>query len=179
MKKVSLVQHNIDTIGQRLKRRVYGLALRLLVLVTVVVVVSFPRHARGQVDSGGFLGQIADQTGATISQAKVRLVSEEIHQERQAICSDDGDYIFPAMHPDKYMLAAEAPGFGQQSRVHLIVKVQQQVQANFMLQRGAMRQTVNVAGSQFTLQTQNASVEQVESSHLRKLASIPQQEAEK
>jgi hypothetical protein len=114
MRTVSLVYYNIETIGQCLKRQVYGLALRVLVLVAVaVVVVIFSRpHAQGEVETNGTLNQITDQTGATIFQANVRPVSEETHQERQAVCSDPFDDILSAVHPGKYALTAETLGFG-------------------------------------------------------------------
>lgn len=111
MRTVSLVYYNIETIGQCLKRQLHGLALRVLVLAAVVVISSRP-HAEGQLETNAVLSQTTDQNGATIFQANVKLVSEETRQERQAVCNDHFNGIVSAVHPGKYALTEETPGFG-------------------------------------------------------------------
>ncbi|MGH9343857.1 MAG: carboxypeptidase regulatory-like domain-containing protein, partial [Terriglobia bacterium] len=129
-------------------------------LVLILAVLSVPR-LQAQVDTGAVVGAVKDQAGAVIPGAQVTLTNEATNYTISTKTESDGSYIFTPVKVGVYTVAAEITGFRKELHSHVSVNIQQQVLVNFTLQTGMVTQTVNVSAAPPSLQTQNASVQQV------------------
>lgn len=114
-----------------------------------------------QVDTGGILGTVKDQSGAVIPNAKVTLTNEGTNLSADTTTGADGTYVFTPVRIGTYSVAAEVTGFQKVTRPHITLNVQQQVVVDFDLVPGMVTQTVEVTAAVPLLQTTNASVGQV------------------
>src|SRR5947208_15770245 len=57
-------------------------------------------------------GVIRDASGAVIPGATVTVTNPATNQVRSAISNEAGVYNFPVLHPGKYNIKVELPGFG-------------------------------------------------------------------
>ena len=97
-------------------------------------------HAHAQ----EFTGHVADTTGAAVANAKVTVLNQETGVTVAAKSTSSGDYTVPYLHPGKYTLTAEAPGFAQQQRTEITLEVGQTAVINFEMVIGALSQTITV-----------------------------------
>jgi hypothetical protein len=65
----------------------------------------------GQTSSGEVNGAVADQTGAAISAATVKLINQATGIEAQASLNKDWRFTFVNVKPGIYFLRVEAQGF--------------------------------------------------------------------
>ncbi|MGH9377606.1 MAG: carboxypeptidase regulatory-like domain-containing protein [Terriglobia bacterium] len=141
----------------RQQRKFYGI---LGFLVLILSFLSVP-GLRAQVDTGAVVGTVKDQAGAVIPSAKVTLTNEATNYTISTETESDGGYVFTPVKVGAYTVTAEIAGFRKELHFHVAVNIQQQVLVNFTLQTGMVTQTVNVNAAPPSLQTQNASIQQV------------------
>jgi hypothetical protein len=140
---------------------VFKMHCRLAVafLAAILSLGSWP--AQAQVDSGVILGTVTDPSGALIPNAKVSIKNEATDFTVTSATNERGEYEFSPVRIGTYTIVVVTPAFGQSSRLHVTVDIQQQVLVNFTLQPAAVTQTVEVTTTGEVLQTQEASVGQV------------------
>ncbi|HXJ91862.1 MAG TPA: TonB-dependent receptor [Terriglobia bacterium] len=117
--------------------------------------------ALAQVDTGGILGTIKDQSGAVIPGAKVSVTNLATGLTVTAVTGADGTYEFRPLKIGTYLVSAEREGFRKIQQENVRVDVQQRVVVDLTLLPGQLTQTVEVTGAPPALQTQEASVGQV------------------
>jgi Carboxypeptidase regulatory-like domain len=124
--------------------------------LAAMLVAASPVYAQFQ--RGAVVGTITDQTGATVSKAKVTLKNLGTNEERSGISDERGDYTFPSLLPGTYQVTAEASGFKTQvvSNVHL--DVNQTARIDLQLSVGEMVQRVEATASLQLLQTDTSEV---------------------
>ncbi len=124
-----------------------------------------PQPLFAQVDTGAILGIVKDQSGGVVPGAKVSITSEDTGLTLNTTSDASGNYIFTPVHIGNYTVEVQYQGFETVKHPHVQVQVQQQVVVNFQLSPGQVTQTVEVNAAPPALQTQNASVGQVVTSH--------------
>ena len=82
-----------------------GAALLLAALMTLSLTVF------GQTSSGEVNGAVADQAGAAVSAATVKLINQSTGIETQASLNKNGRFTFVNVKPGSYVLRVEAQGF--------------------------------------------------------------------
>ncbi|HUI42531.1 MAG TPA: carboxypeptidase-like regulatory domain-containing protein [Terriglobia bacterium] len=120
-----------------------------------------PPFVLAQVDTGGILGTVKDQSGAVVPGAKVTMTNADTGIAVSTVTGPEGTYDFRPVKIGTYSLAAELRGFRKTEHENIHVDVQQQVVVNLTLVPGEVTQTVEVTGAPPALQTQEASVGQV------------------
>src|SRR5687768_16136778 len=104
-------------------------------------------------------GSVADGTGALIPGVTVTARNVNTGIETQRITNETGTYQFPSLQPGAYTLSASLPGFQTSTRENVQLSQGQQVRFNFILQVGAVAQTVEVLSDiETALATSSASV---------------------
>jgi hypothetical protein len=101
----------------------------------------------GQTSSGEVNGTVADQTGAAVSAATVKLINRATGIETQASLNKDGRFTFVNVKPGSYVLRVEAQGFKTAQTPAFSVAVSQTVTQDMELTVGDVSQTVEVSGA--------------------------------
>jgi hypothetical protein len=101
----------------------------------------------GQTSSGEVNGTVADQTGAAVSAATVKLHNRATGIETQASLNKDGRFTFVNVKPGSYVLRVEAQGFKTAQTPAFSVAVSQTVTQDMELTVGDVSQTVEVSGA--------------------------------
>ena len=99
----------------------------------------------GQTSSGEVNGAVADQTGAAISAATVKLINQSTGIETQASLNKDGRFTFVNVKPGIYVLRVEAQGFKTAQTPAFNVAVSQTLTQNMELTVGDVSQMVEVS----------------------------------
>ena len=123
--------------------------MRLAFLATVyLLLVSVPLWAA---TGGSISGVVADQSGALIPGAKLKLVNTAQRTIYQAFSDKQGLYSFPNLPVGRYDLSVEANGFTPQRKTDLTVDTASAIRADISLAVGSQSDTVTVtseAGAQ-------------------------------
>src|SRR5215470_17182119 len=113
-------------------------ALLLAALMTLSLTVF------GQTSSGEVNGAVADQAGAAVSAATVKLINQSTGIETQASLNKNGRFTFVNVKPGGYVLRVEAEGFKTAQTPAFNVAVSQTVTKDVELTIGEVSQTVEV-----------------------------------
>ena len=125
-----------------------------LLAIFLLTNVSFAQSGRATVR-----GTVKDQQGNLVAGATVNLVNAEKNFSRTQTSSQDGSYVFTAVPPGTYKLEVEAKGFKKTSLSDVKALVDSSVEADVILEIGAVSETVNVtAGSEAPLNTADATI---------------------
>src|ERR1700723_1022290 len=124
-------------------------SMRLAFLATVyLLLVSVPLWAA---TGGSISGVVADQSGALIPGATLKLVNTAQRTIYQAVSDKQGLYSFPNLPVGHYDLSVQANGFTPQRKTDLTVDTASAIRADISLAVGSQSDTVTVtseAGAQ-------------------------------
>jgi hypothetical protein len=120
------------------------------------MILALTSSAFAQTSKGFFVGNIADQNGAVVAGAIVKITNTSTGVTRESVSSDDGGFRFDAIDPGSYRIEITQPGFKTIMRDGLIVSAAQTTTANFLLEVGTQTEMVTVTnGSDVILQSQD------------------------
>src|SRR5262245_51986330 len=102
------------------------------------------RYLAAQVSTGSVIGLINDSTGAVVSEASVRVINEDTSAERVLKTDGTGNFSPTSLPPVRYRVEASLAGFQPQSKVGLILSLDQRLTVNFALNPGEQKQSVEV-----------------------------------
>jgi Carboxypeptidase regulatory-like domain/TonB dependent receptor len=100
-----------------------------------------------QTSSGEVNGSVADQAGAAISAATVKLINQSTAIETQATLNKEGRFTFVNVKPGIYVLRVEAQGFKTAQTPAFNVAVSQTVTQDVELAVGDVSQVVEVSAA--------------------------------
>src|SRR5271157_81409 len=124
-----------------------------------VVIFAMSSAARLSAQTAGTIsGHVADTTGAVIPGVAITLTNTGTSATRSTVTTGSGDYLFPDVPPGIYNISAKLAGFKTDSSNNVEVQVQQSVRLDFILQVGAVTQSVIVTGAAALLQAENATL---------------------
>ena len=126
-------------------------APKLLVCLVVLLCAAMP--ALAQRDMGTVLGTVTDATGAIVPGATVTIIEEATGITNVVQTDPAGNYIRPLLKPGGYRVEVEAPGFKKAIQSGVVLASQSRVQANFVLELGAVTETIEVTAQPPALQT--------------------------
>lgn len=145
-----------DFVGKR-ELNCFALSCVLPLLVLLLGAIG----AQAQIDQGTITGIIQDSQNHVIAGATITLVNTDTGLMFTRQTGDSGVYTFTPMKIGKYSLTASAPGFATQTRQNFQLDVSQTLGLNFVLQPGAVSETVVVTTEADALQTEQATTGQV------------------
>ena len=98
------------------------------------MILALTSSAFAQTSKGFFVGNIADQAGAVVSGATIKITNAGTGVARVTTSTDDGSFRFDAIDPGTYRIEISQPGFKTITRDGLIISPNQTTTANFMLE---------------------------------------------
>ncbi len=124
----------------------------------LILLLAWP--AAGQVTTGTISGTVKDPTGGVLTNATVTAVDASQGIRRTVTTSDTGDFVFANMPPGTYAITAESEGFRKLTKNNAILNVADHLNVgDFVLQVGAVAESVTVMADTGALQLQSSSGE--------------------
>jgi Carboxypeptidase regulatory-like domain/TonB-dependent Receptor Plug Domain len=109
-----------------------------------------------QSSKGIIVGTIADQLGAFITGASVKVTNTATNVTRITVSSPEGSYRLDAVDPGIYIIEVAAPGFKTVARDRVVVAAGQTTEISFKLEVGTQGEVLNItADTNVVLQTQD------------------------
>lgn len=98
-----------------------------------------------QVATGSLAGTVVDPSGSGVPAAKITATNVASGAKIEAISSEAGLYVFPALPPAVYTVTAEKTGFKKLSRTDIEIRIAQRTDMNITLELGDVQETVTVS----------------------------------
>ncbi len=114
-----------------------------------------------QTNYGAIRGEVKDAQGAAIKGAQVTLTNQDTKVASTAMTNGSGLYLFPAVDPGTYKVAITFAGFKTYETTGNVVTLGATTTVDAALVVGAKTETVEVTAESVTLNTANATAEQV------------------
>jgi len=108
--------------------------------------------------SATLVGSVSDSSGALVPNTKITAVQKATGLSRSTVTNQSGNYVLPLLPVGEYDISAESTGFKKKTVSGAILEVNQEPRVDFVLEVGAVTETVNVSGQATLLQTENAVV---------------------
>src|SRR3954447_26735355 len=109
--------------------------------------------ARAQVLYGTVVGKVEDQTGAVVAKTLISLTNPAAGQSREATTDNEGRYSISNVVPGSYELTVAATGFRKYTQTGIEITINTVTRVDVRLEVGQVSETVSVAASAATLQT--------------------------
>jgi len=117
-------------------------------------------HAQA-VSIASVTGRVADEQGALMAEAQIRMTGIETGASYTAVSNSDGMYTIPSLPIGAYTLEATASGFQTYVQSGIVLRVGDQVQINVNMKVGSVSERVEVQANAAMLQTQQNTISQV------------------
>lgn len=128
-------------------------------------------YANAQMDQGSITGMVQDMQHARVTNAVVTITNPQAGLVLRTMTNRDGVYTISPVRSGHYTVTANAPGFVSVRRENVIVDVNQRSGVNFELSPGTQT-SIEVSAQAVGLQTEQASIDQVFSSHTLETAPL-------
>jgi hypothetical protein len=135
-----------------------------------LILLSLASLARSQAAKSELVGEVRDQNGALVPNARVTLTEVTTDQTASKI-STDGSFIMTNLKPGIYNVAVEAVGFKQSLREGVRLATGERVRLDVVLDPGSLTELVTVVQDASLLRTESGGLGQVISN--RKIVDIP------
>jgi len=139
-------------------------------LVFVFLALISPSVLRADV-TGSIQGVVRDPTQAAIGGAKVTVINALTNFRQETTSAADGSYRFLALPAGTYQLTATSAGFREFTTTDVVVKVNDQLQIDILLQVGSVTEKVSIAANAVQVQTENTQLGDVVDS--KKMLALP------
>ena len=114
--------------------------------------------ALAQLSTADIVGTVTDPSGALVPNAKVTLQNTDTHDQRTAVTSGTGDYLFTLLPVGHYTVTVHASGFKTANLTNLAVEAGDRARADVHLATGVENDTITVDATTPLLQADNATV---------------------
>jgi len=111
-----------------------------------------------QILYGSLMGNVTDTSSAAVPGASVRITQAESNESRTVQTNDSGVYSVPSIPAGTYTVEIRKHGFQAAARKDVAVINNSAVRVDFVLQLGAVSESVQVSAEAATLQTDGADV---------------------
>jgi hypothetical protein len=117
----------------------------------------------GQFEFGTIVGVVSDPSKAPVAGATVEIRSLATNVKREVATSAAGEYNSLPLPPGRYAITVRQQGFREQT-VEAALAVGQRLQADFLLELGAVTEQVNVTASTGVIETASSEIGQIRAS---------------
>lgn len=144
-----------------MKRMWIGVFSPWVLAAVLTVVFSFPDRLAAQFTTASLSGTVADQSGASVPDAKVTVQNTDTGFTQTVNTGAAGDYLFPRLPVGKYKLTVEKEGLQTYVQSGIELTVSQTATQKVAMSVGAVSQQVTITGDASVVTTQSATVSQV------------------
>jgi hypothetical protein len=96
--------------------------------------------------TGTITGLVTDSSGAAVPGASVKIVEETTNFERSLTTDNVGNYVATRLLPGKYRVEVSPAGFQPQSKIGLVLSIDQTMRVDFVALPGEQKQVITVVG---------------------------------
>lgn len=118
---------------------------------TMALFVAAPLFA--QEFRAGITGIVRDVQSAAMPEAKVEAANLETNEVSRTVTNESGYYAIPSLAIGIYRVTVTSPGFKKAERSRMELRSGDQVQLDFILEVGAVQETIEVTSEAELLQT--------------------------
>lgn len=115
----------------------------------------------GQRTSGQITGSVTDASGAVIPGVQVMVINEGTGIKRETASNQYGFYTVPLLQPGNYRVTVERQGFRPITRSGITLEIDQVARIDFLLDVGAVTETVQVSANASRIDTQTSTLKEV------------------
>ena len=116
--------------------------------------------SHAQVTSGAIFGTVKDQSGAFIENATVSVRDAQTGVERNAVTTENGEFVLPNLPPGTYAISIQLAGFKGLEKTGLVLSAADHLNAgDFVLTVGAASDQVTVSADAAQMELQSNSGE--------------------
>src|SRR5579863_9716114 len=134
----------------------------VLILIGILTLsVLIPNRLAGQFTTATLSGNVTDQSGAAIPDAKVTVLNTDTGFNQTVTTGPAGDYLFSRLSVGKYKLTVEKEGMTTYVQSGIELAVSQTATQKVVMSVGAVSQQVTVTGDTSLVTTQSAAISQV------------------
>ena len=131
----------------------------VLVILTLVLFCAAPStRLRAQSTFGSLRGTATDQSGGTIPSVQLTLHSLDENANTSAVGDSGGNFLFENLKPGHYTLTATKDGFADAVIDKIELSARQDLRLDLKLSVASQSQTVEVAATAVTVNTENATL---------------------
>lgn len=153
-------------------RRLWSVLLPSIALYALLI----PAGAIAQTLYGSLTGNVTDNSGAALPNAKVEALNVATGIARQAATDDRGVFLFSDLQAGAYRVTVSAPSFASRVQEGAIVDANRVLRLDVALQVSQVSESITVAANAVTLQTDRADVNnQIRSTQITDLPLINSQ----
>ncbi|MCL5745851.1 MAG: TonB-dependent receptor [Acidobacteria bacterium] len=124
-----------------------------------------------QSDTAQIVGRVTDASSAVVPSAQLSVTNEETGIKRETISNESGNFVVPLLPPGTYRIKVEKTGFRPLIRSGVVLQVDQVARIDFVMELGAVSESINVVAEVPLLSSETSSLGQV-IDH-QKIADIP------
>lgn len=121
--------------------------------------------------TGSILGTVRDSSQAVVSGAQVVATNVETNFNKTTTSATDGSYRVLALPTGNYKVNVTAPGFQQSVSTGIVLKVNDELRVDVVLQVGSVQQTISVEANPVQVETESTQLGQVIDT--KKILSLP------
>jgi hypothetical protein len=138
----------------------HGLALRRSSSFSLFAALLLSPSAllNAQAVNGTLLGNVTDNSGASVANAHITVTESATGVTQQTISNESGNYSLPGLQPGTYTVTVEAPGFKRDSHEHIDLLSNTSTRVDVALVTGSVTETVLVTTAPPLLQTDRADI---------------------
>ncbi len=129
-----------------------------LLFATLLAVGLSSRMASAQVLYGSLVGNVTDQTGAVVPDAKVTITNKGTGQTREAVSNADGEYSILNVLPGVYDIKITKQGFSSATQTDVTISANNALRLDVAMKIGNVNDVVSVTADATVLQTESATV---------------------
>jgi outer membrane receptor protein involved in Fe transport len=146
-------------------------SFRLPVFLLTVICMASSVPVWAQKDAGSIVGNVKDQTGAIVANAKVTVSDVERGIHLETTTNESGDYVASPLRVGRYTVTVEHPGFKKAVTPPVDLDVQQRIALNIALQVGQISESIEVTAATPLLETETSELGQVVDN--KRMANLP------
>ncbi len=118
----------------------------------------FAPSAFAQVEQATITGTVSDQSDAVVPNAQVIVTNVQTGVAVRSRANEQGNYRVPYLHPGRYEVAVESPGFNKARVSNVELTVGLTATVNVTLSAGSLQQEVTVSATAVQLEQQTSSL---------------------
>ena len=144
----------------RIFQHILGLLRRgpCLIFTGMLFLFLCPVASWAQTATAEITGSIQDSSGASVPQAKITAKNVATGVETSATSGTDGYYTIPFLQPGQYHILVSKGGFQSVVRTGVTLIIDQKAKFDFVLQIGAVTQTVEITAQAPLVQSEDSTV---------------------
>jgi hypothetical protein len=127
-------------------------------LVVMACVLALPSAMWAQSGTASLIGEVTDAQKSVLPGATITIVNPLTGFSQTTVADERGNYRFVALQPGRYRITAELSGFRQSVAENVALPVDVTTRQNFVLEIGALAETVEVTAVSSVVNTTDASL---------------------